>query len=66
MKKYKNQDPFVITAKFESKCAETGKVIHVGEECVYYPSASRVYTMDSEQATQFRMWQADLANGHDY
>ena len=53
-------DPRIITARFDSACAETGKRIKKGEDCVYYPSERKVYSMDSKQAEEFRSWQFDL------
>lgn len=60
------QDPREITARFDSKCAETGKAIKKGDTCVYYPSSRKVYHVDSDQAYQYRQWRADLAMGFDY
>jgi hypothetical protein len=57
--KYAN-DPRQITAKFNCKCAETGKLIRKDEPCVYYPTAKKVYHPDSKQAYEFRMWQMDI------
>lgn len=65
MKTYRN-DPRMITAKFDSKCAETGKPIKKGDQCVYYPSDKKVYHPDSKQAYEFRMWQADIDLGYNY
>lgn len=31
-------DPTIIKAKFESKCAETGAAIKKGDDCIYYPA----------------------------
>jgi hypothetical protein len=61
-----NRDPRVITAMFDSVCAETGTKISKGAECVYYPTSKSVYSMDSKQATEYRTWKADLVSGFDY
>lgn len=65
-RKYYNQDPRVITAKFESNCAETGEVIKKGEECVFYPKNKQAFKMDSEQAQEYREYMQDLDMGYDY
>lgn len=61
-----NRDPRVITAMFDSVCAETGKKIPKDSQCVYYPSSKSVYSMDSKQATEYKNWKADLTMGYDY
>lgn len=48
-------DPKRIQAKFNCKCAETGKSISKGEWCVYYPSSKQVFHIDSDQARRFEM-----------
>ena len=58
-KNYSN-DPRVLVARFDSKCAETGKTIKKGDECVYYPSSKEVFHMDSKTAYDFRMWKMDI------
>jgi len=55
-----------ITARFDSVCAETGKLIHKGDKCIYYPIGKHVYSMDSKQAYEYRMMMADRALGYDY
>ena len=59
-KRYVNNDPRVIRARYDSVCAETGKVIKEGEECVYYPLSREVFHVDSVQASEFRAWQFDI------
>jgi hypothetical protein len=61
-----NRDPREITAKFDSQCAQTGKPIKKGDQCIYYPVGKAVYHMDSKQAEEYRSWQIDLAMGYDY
>jgi hypothetical protein len=61
-----NRDPRIISAMFDSVCAETGKKISKGTECIFYPTSKKVYCMDSKQATEFRTWKADLDLGCDY
>ena len=62
----RNNSPYEIRAKFESKCAETGKSIKKGEFCVYYPSAKKVYHPDSKQAYEYRCMKADESMGYNY
>ena len=65
-RKYYNNDPKTITAKYDSTCAETGKTIKKGETCVYYPTSKDVFHNDSEQAQEYREYMADLDNGYNY
>lgn len=66
MRKYQ-MDPRQITAKFDCFCAETGKRIKKGERCIYYPTAKKVYSLDSNQAEEFRNWSFDVSVlGYDY
>jgi len=60
------RDPYELTAKFDGVCAETGKAIKKGEQCIYYPSTRKVYHIDSKTAYDFRCWKADLAMGYNY
>lgn len=62
----KNNNPYELKARFESKCAETGKIIKKGEYCVYYPSAKKVYHPDSKQALEYRNMKADESMGYSY
>lgn len=65
----RNHDPRMITLKYDATCAETGKPLKKGEQAVYYPSGKKgknLYHTDSQQAAEFRRWQADLAMGYDY
>lgn len=62
---YKN-DPRTISAKFNSVCAQTGKAIRKGDQCVYYPSSREVFHMDSPQALEYRNWRADISQGYNY
>lgn len=43
-----------MTARFESKCPETGLTIKKGDKCVYFPKARRAYHHDSRAADDFR------------
>ena len=62
-----NRDPREIKARFNSKCAETGKQINEGDTCIYYPSSKQVFHPDSKQAEDFRNWQMDInCMGGDY
>lgn len=46
--------PRIIESKFQCTCAETGKTIAKGQKCLYYPATKQVYTLDSDQAYQWR------------
>ena len=59
-------DPRIIVARFDSKCKETNKPIKKGQECLYYPTDKTVYSLDSKQTEEYRIWQADLSMGYDY
>lgn len=62
---YRN-DPYEITARFDSVCPETGKPIKKGDKCVYYPKSKKCYHKDSKTAADYRSWMMDRAMGHDY
>lgn len=59
-------DPRMIRARFESKCAETGKIIQKGESCIYYPITRKVYSSDSKTAKDYRECKADWDQGYNY
>lgn len=60
MKKFfRNQDPRVITCKFDSVCKETGKTIKRGEKALYYPSDKSIFGLDTKQAQSYREWMFD-------
>ena len=62
-----NNDPREITARFDSKCSETGRIIKKGETCIYYPMGKKVYHNESKTAEDFRSWQFDCnVLGGDY
>jgi hypothetical protein len=42
-----------ITAKFNSKCSETGKAIKKGESMIYDYSTRLCYSLTSDKAKQF-------------
>lgn len=62
MARYKN-DPRIITARFESICAETHEIIKKGEECVYYPLSKSVFSSNSGQFKEYMEMQFDWDNG---
>jgi len=62
---YRN-DPRILVARFDSKCAESGRTIKKGTECLYYPDSKKVYLLDTKEAQNFREWQADLSMGYNY
>jgi len=55
----------VITAKFNSTCAETGRPIKKGDVCVYNPVTKKVYASGSptQQAFTQKEQQNDQAAG---
>jgi|TARA_R100000479_G_scaffold138470_1_gene74717 hypothetical protein len=55
-----SKDPRVMKSRFNTKCAETGKSIKKGEECIYYPLKREVFSLDSKQAEDFRTWKMDV------
>lgn len=64
---YRDQTPREIIARFDGKCAETGKPIRAGDVCVYYPSSKSVFHLTSKQAATFRSEAFDREwLGHDY
>lgn len=46
--------PRLITARFSSTCAETGRVIAKGEQCYYFPDLRKVYHLESNTAATIR------------
>lgn len=61
-----NNDPRIISSRFDTTCAETGKAIRKGEKCVYYPKGRECFSMDSKQAQGFNEYMSDLDMGFDY
>lgn len=59
-------DPRVVTVKYPTKCAETGKPLKKGDKAVYYPKSKKLYCMDSKQAYEFRNWKMDMDMGYNY
>ena len=45
---FADNSPRYITARFDSLCAETGKAIPKGTECLYFPQKRVVYSIGSE------------------
>ena len=58
-RRYINNGAREITAKYDSVCAESGKAIKKGEDCVYYPLDKKIFSMDSRTAQSFRDWKFD-------
>jgi len=50
-----------IVSRYKSKCAETGKQIKKGDNCLYDPSLKKVYHMDSQVAKE---WKEEQQEGH--
>ena len=65
-RKYYNNDPRLIYAKYDTICSETGEPIKKGEQCVYYPSSKSCFSMNSKQAKEFRDYMSDLEMGYNY
>ena len=49
-----NYDPRFIKARYNSVCAETGKMIKAGDNCLYFPRAKKAYHVDSKTADDWR------------
>ncbi len=47
-------DPREIVARFASTCPETGKSIHSGDRCLYYPLSRKAYHLDSKTAKDWQ------------
>jgi len=62
----RDKDPRIITIKYNTTCAETGKPLNKGDQAVYYPKSKDLFHLESEQATAYRMWKADQDMGHNY
>lgn len=62
----KSGDPRIITLKYDTTCAETGKPIKTGEKAIYYPRTKDFFCMDSKQAQEFHGWKQDMDMGYDY
>ena len=60
MRKYQNQDPREIVARFNSKCAETGQEIKRGDSCIYYPKSGEVFHLHSVQAQEYYAMKFDV------
>ena len=52
---------YVIKARFECRCLESGKRIREGEDCLYIPEGKRVYSLDSKTGQAFLSWKYDLS-----
>jgi len=63
MRRARNLSPYFITARFDSKCAETGKDIKKGDRIAYYPATRSAYCEDSKSAEQLRGVEFSAAHG---
>jgi hypothetical protein len=43
----------VITAKFASRCTETGQYIRAGEVCLFNPATKKTWSMSSKKFNLF-------------
>jgi len=50
----RNQTPYTLTARFDSKCPETGLDIKKGDPCAYFPATKKAYHETSKSADQVR------------
>ena len=65
MRRYHN-DPRVITARYDCICAETGKEIKKGDQCLYYPIGKSVFSLESNQYYEYKKMVADWEMGYNY
>ena len=63
MRRTRNLDPYLTTARFDSKCPETGKDIKKGDRIAYFPATRTAYSEDSKAAEQIRAMQFSAAYG---
>jgi hypothetical protein len=54
VRRVRNKAPYFTTARFDSKCAETGKDIKKGDPIAYYPASQKAYCDDSKTAADLR------------
>lgn len=47
-------DPYFTTARFNSTCPETGRIISKGDRIAYYPRERKAYHESSKAAEQIR------------
>ena len=59
VKQFYGNEPHIIKARFNSTCAETGKAIKKGTECLYFPVGKKVFGLDTKEASRFREQQFD-------
>lgn len=53
--RYRNNDPYFTTARFNSVCPETGKPIKKGDEIAYYPRIKKAFHKDSKAYEQVKL-----------
>ena len=63
MRRARDTSPYFTTARFESKCPETGKDIKKGERIAYFPATRTAYAEDSKAAEQVRGMEFSAAYG---
>jgi hypothetical protein len=54
MRSKRVQTPYFTTARFESKCPETGNEIKRGDRIAYFPASRAAYCENSKAAEQVR------------
>lgn len=62
-------DPYTTTARFASKCAESGKSINRGEPIIYWPQSRKVYLIGSapkaeQEFREFKSLSFEEDNGY--
>lgn len=63
MRRTRNLSPYFMTARFDSKCAETGKDIKKGDRIAYFPATRTAYAEGSKAAEQVRGMEFSAAYG---
>lgn len=63
MRRNRNASPYFTTARFDSKCPETGKEIKKGDRIAYFPATRAAYAEDSKAAEQVRGMEFSTAYG---
>lgn len=51
--------PREIVARYHGRCAETQRLIRVGEVCLFYPIGRRLFHRHSTEMRRWREWVAE-------
>lgn len=49
----RTSEPRIITARFPSRCNETGNLINTGDKILWYPDSKSVYCLTSDRYTDY-------------